>query len=127
IVTERYKGDRTEEYFVETPGPITEIPLAVLVNHGTASASEIVAGALQQLGRAELYGAPTYGKGSVQVVVELSDGSSLFITSARWFLANDQAIEGQGLTPDYDIEELDPDSQLLFVVEQVAENLERNP
>jgi carboxyl-terminal processing protease len=126
IVTEHYKDERLEEYWVEEPGPAADIPLGILVNHGTASASEIVAGSLQLLGRAELYGSQTFGKGSVQVVVELSDGSSLFITSARWFLANEQPIEGQGLTPDYDLNELDPDSQLLFVVEQLNRYLEQN-
>jgi carboxyl-terminal processing protease len=127
IVTERYQGDRVEEYWAEDSGPLAEVPLAILVNHGTASATEIVAGALQQQRRAQLFGSQTFGKGSVQVVVELSDGSSLFITSARWFLADDQAIEGRGLTPDYELGDLDPDNQLLFVVEQIAETLDLNP
>lgn len=126
IVTEHHRADRIDEFWVEEPGPLTNFPLAVLVNQGTASASEIMAGALQQLDRAALFGSQTFGKGSVQVVVELSDGSSLFITSARWFLANDQAIEGQGLTPDVNLADLDSDEQMLFVVEELAELLEQN-
>lgn len=124
ILTEKYKGNRQEEHWVDEAGPASDLPLAVLVNGGTASAAEIVAGAIQRNARAELFGSQTYGKGSVQVVVELSDGSSLFITSARWFLAGDQAIEGLGLTPDYNLEDLDPDGQLLYVVEYLVESLD---
>jgi carboxyl-terminal processing protease len=127
IVIERHKGDRQEEFWVESPGMAANIPIAVLVNQRTASAAEIVAGALQQQDRAQLFGIQTFGKGSVQVVVELSDGSSLFITSALWYLADGQAIEGQGLLPDFDLQELNPDEQLQFAVEQLAQDLDVEP
>jgi carboxyl-terminal processing protease len=74
--------------------------IVVLTDGGTASASEIVAGALRDLGRAVLIGDKTYGKGSVQEVHELSDGSSLHVTVARWLTPKRSQIDGAGLAPD---------------------------
>jgi len=79
-------------------------PLIVLVDGGTASASEIVSGALQDHHRAQLVGEKTYGKGSVQLVFDLSDGSSLHVTVARWATPDDHKINGIGLTPDVEVE-----------------------
>jgi len=82
----------------------TTAPLVVLVNHNTASAAEIVAGALLDRGRAPLVGQPTYGKGSVQLVYDLSDGSSLHVTAYRWYTPARHQLEDGGLPPTYPVE-----------------------
>ncbi len=84
--------------------PATLAPLVVLVNHNTASAAEIVAGALLDRGRAPLVGQATYGKGSVQLVYDLSDGSSLHVTAYRWYTPARHALEEGGLPPTYPVE-----------------------
>ncbi len=114
IAIERF-SDGDEKEFRAHPGDIgEEVPLVVLVDRGSASASEIVAGALQDQDRAILIGETTFGKGSVQRPFNLSDGSELRVTIALWFTPDNQPIQGQGLTPDIELpwpeeEELEPD------------------
>jgi carboxyl-terminal processing protease len=84
-----------------TPGDLIEgAPLVVLVNGGSASASEIVAGALKDHGRALLVGRRTYGKGSVQTVVPLSHGGAVKLTTSRYFTPSGASIHGKGIVPD---------------------------
>ena len=105
VMYEEY-GDGESFAFNAIPGGLaTEIPLVVLVNEGTASASEITAGAIQDYERAPLVGATTYGKGSVQSWIALkNDAGGVRVTIARWLTPNGRQIAEQGLTPEYIVE-----------------------
>ena len=111
VVMYEQEGDGTETSYEAIPGGLaTEIPLVVLVNEGSASASEITAGAIQDFGRGELVGVTTYGKGSVQNWIPLSNNQgAVRITIARWLTPNHRQINKVGLTPDYVVEITDED------------------
>ncbi|HID63865.1 MAG TPA: S41 family peptidase [Anaerolineae bacterium] len=104
VLIEKGKGGFEKDYPVEGDGLAIEVPLVVLVNAGSASASEIVAGAIQDSGRGILIGERTFGKGSVQLPHTLSDGSELRITIARWFTPKGREIQGVGIIPDIEVE-----------------------
>ena len=103
VVREDRKNAGERVYNVRGGGKALDQELVVLVNGGTASASEIVAGALQDYGRARLIGEKTFGKGSVQLIYELSNDSRLHVTVAKWFTPNGNVIDGTGLTPDIEV------------------------
>jgi carboxyl-terminal processing protease len=110
IVTTRGRGGRKlEEEDARAAGTYSGFPIVCLVNGGTASASEIVAGALQDHGRALMLGTRTYGKGSVQSIIPLDDGSGLKITVARYYTPKGRSIQEKGIDPDVTVEQLDPD------------------
>jgi carboxyl-terminal processing protease len=104
VASEKRRGGDVRDFNAEASGAARDLPLVVLVNGGTASASEIVSGAIQDKGRGVLVGTKTYGKGSVQNVIPLSDGSSLHVTIAEWLTPNGRQITGQGLMPEVVVE-----------------------
>lgn len=115
VKQQNYDGS-VQTYSVDHQGKLLSVPLVVLINEGTASASEILTGALQVNRRAKVVGHQSFGKGSVQQTEDLPGGAGLHITSAKWLLSNDVWIQGKGLTPDFivDLDEKDPtaDAQL---------------
>jgi len=112
ILYEQYGDGKRTTYKALNNGQATDIPLVVLINEGTASASEIVAGAIQDYGRGQLVGVTSYGKGSVQNWVPLSnDQGAVRVTIAKWLTPNERTIQGTGLTPDVDVEITDENRQ----------------
>jgi carboxyl-terminal processing protease len=95
-------GDR-KDWHVKSGEIVTDLPMVVLVNEYSASASEITAGALQEHGRATIIGTKTFGKGSVNILRQLDDGSGLFFSIAHWFTPEGVSIEGQGISPDIEV------------------------
>jgi carboxyl-terminal processing protease len=108
VVTEGRNKRNVEVQRAHDKGTEAGYPLIVLVNRGTASASEIVAGALQDNGRAVIMGSQTFGKGSVQTIIELDDGSGLKLTTARYYTPHHRSIQELGITPDVVVAEVAP-------------------
>ncbi len=100
----------------------TDLPMVVLVNEYSASGAEVLTGALQDHDRAVIAGNTTYGKGSVNMAVQLNDGSGIYITIARWLTPNDRLIEGQGLVPDIKLETTG-DTELQWAIDYLKDNL----
>ncbi len=101
---------------VEPSEIVTNLPLVVMVDGFSASGSEVLAGALQDYGRATIAGVRTYGKGSVNILRQLKDGSGLYVTTARWLTPNGRLIEGEGIYPDYELE-LEGDEAIQWAID----------
>lgn len=109
-VMKEKRGDQLVKTYEASGNPVLKgLPTSVLIDGGSASASEIVAGALRDNGAAKLVGEKSFGKGSVQRVIDFSDGSLLKVTIARWYTPNDQSINKQGLKPDVEVKLTDDD------------------
>jgi carboxyl-terminal processing protease len=121
ILIEEWGDSSRNEYYASGKTIDTDTPMVVLVDGGTASASEIMAGALQDSGRAKLVGVKTYGKGLIQNWIPLiNNNGAIRVTIARWLTPKEQKIQGNGLIPDFNVELTDADIQARNDVQRQA-------
>ncbi len=104
VTIQKFKGQETEEIRSTKPPILPNLPLFVLVNEGSASAAEILAGALQDYGRAKIVGAKTFGKGSVQDLIPIGNGSAIRLTIAEWLTPKGKKVNKVGIEPDVAVE-----------------------
>ncbi len=109
VLTTRRNGAIQDTYYAHGQSPLAGIPTVVLIDNGSASAAEITAGALHDNKAATLIGTKSFGKGSVQDIVDFGDGSMLKVTVARWYTPNGKNIDKQGIEPDKRVERSDDD------------------
>jgi carboxyl-terminal processing protease len=102
---EHYLRPMQMDYLKNLPEGVKQVPMVVLVNSGSASASEIVAGALQDHKRAVIMGTRTFGKGSVQTILPIGNGTAIKLTTARYFTPNGRSIQAKGIEPDIVVED----------------------
>ncbi len=116
VSVEGRKEDQKMKFYAHPGGDVTRYPLVILVNGGSASGAEIVAGAIQDHGRGLLVGTQTFGKGSVQTIIPLKDGSGLRLTTARYFTPSGRSIQAKGIVPDIIVKPLRPEEEKEAVV-----------
>jgi carboxyl-terminal processing protease len=104
VYTQGRRGSQDFKFVSRAANPILDLPMVILVNEGSASGSEIVAGCLQDHKRAIILGTKSFGKGSVQTVIPLSDGSALRLTTSKYFTPSGRQIHGKGVIPDIVVE-----------------------
>lgn len=120
IMQQKYRGQDVETFRTSSPGIFSALPITILINRNTASAAEIIAGAIQAHDRAKLIGEPSFGKDSIQLIFDLQDGSSLHLTAAKWWIPGlDPPLSMGGLQPDLVTIQDDPqiDSTLNTAIE----------
>lgn len=124
VIQEKGTGEKTE-FPIVRKGLILDIPVVVLINKGSASASEIVAGALRDHNRAKLVGETSFGKGTIQEAEDLGNGAGLHVTIAKWLTPNGTWVHGKGLKPDiavvYDEKDQQHDNQLQKAVDTLLQ------
>lgn len=129
VVREQYKGGREDQHKVTGYGEYFDLPMVVLVNGGSASASEILAGAIKDTNRGTVIGEKTFGKGSVQEIVQLARGDAIKITIAKWLTPNGHKLDKNGLDPDIVVPLKDPrakgadDVQLMRAMEVMKDKV----
>ena len=111
VVSEQFRDGKKTDFPSTGNAALKDFPTVILVNKGSASASEILAGALRDLRGIKLVGEMTFGKGTVQQLESLSDGSTLKITVAKWVLPSGKTLEGNGLVPDVDVKITEEDAK----------------
>ena len=114
VFTEGRRKSRRQEYKSATGKKYLDFPIAILINEGSASAAEIVAGCLQDYERALVVGETSFGKGSVQSIIEVDDGSAIRLTTAKYYTPSERVIHENGIEPDFIVDISDEDSHALF-------------
>lgn len=114
LVYTKDKNDKGEEEYTKSDASVKDIPICILVNENSASAAEVFTGVMQDYGLADIVGVKTFGKGIVQKIIDMGDGSAIKLTVSKYYLPNGENIHGEGITPDYVVElpEGEEDTQL---------------
>ena len=113
VVKQESTSYENKDYYVTRRGSLLDIPMTVLINGGSASAAEILSGALRDYKRAKLVGEKSFGKGSVQEAIDLGDGMGLHVTVAKWVLPKGDWINGKGITPEIVIKNVVPEGDTM--------------